>query len=103
MINYEYPNRKKNRVLLTLKHEEVLEGYFNQFDDAGHEKLSQTEIINLLTRLSICSDKLDAIELMQVMDVNNDGSIDLDEFLNAMDLVVRDGVMTGGGGGTATL
>eukprot|EP01052_Picozoa_sp_SAG31_P042900 SAG31_NODE_6967_length_1832_cov_1.098096_1_plen_352_part_10 len=87
------PNRRQ-RIMLTNDHERVLEDYFNQFDDHGEQNLSQTEIINLLMRLGICHDKLDAIELMETMDKDNDGRVDLGEFLGGMDRIVRDGIMT---------
>jgi predicted PurR-regulated permease PerM len=86
--------QRKARRLLTPAAEEVLEAYFNQFDDDGGGDLAQSEIINLMIRLNVVSDKLKAIELMERMDENNDGSVDMDEFLDAMDQVVEWGIMT---------
>ena len=64
----EVIKQRKVRRLLTPHAEEVLEAYFNQFDDDGGDELAQSEIINLMMRLNVVSDKLEAIELMERMD-----------------------------------
>ena len=52
---------------------------------------SSGEIIKLLLRLSVVGNQEDAIKVMRAMDENNDGSIDLREFLDGMDDIAVEG------------
>ena len=83
------------RVLLTRQEEGNLRYAYEMFDDDRSGDLSQGEIIKLLQRLSLVGNKEDAIAMMRRMDENNDGSIDIDEFLNFVDTALLEtGSMT---------
>jgi predicted PurR-regulated permease PerM len=71
--------------VMTIRHRQNLQAAFEMFDEDRSGELSQGEIIKLLLRLSVVGNQEDAIKVMREMDENNDGSIDLREFLDGMD------------------
>jgi hypothetical protein len=73
------------RVLLTTAEEGNLRYAFELFDIDRSGDLSQGEIIKLCMRLNLVGNKEDGIEMMRKMDVNNDGSVDIIEFLDFVD------------------
>lgn len=77
--------------VMTLRHRQNLQSAFEMFDEDHSGELSQGEIIKLLLRLSVVGNQEDAIKVMREMDVNNDGSIDLREFLDGMDDIAVQG------------
>ena len=77
--------------VMTVRHKANLKQAFEMFDEDDSGELSQGEIIKLLLRLSVVGNQADAIKVMQEIDVNNDGSIDLREFLDGMDKIADEG------------
>ena len=77
--------------VMTIRHRKNLQSAFEMFDEDRSGELSQGEIIKLLLRLSVVGNQEDAIKVMRAMDVNNDGSIDLREFLDGMEEIAVEG------------
>ena len=81
----------KGRSMLTKGEESNLRHAFEMFDHDRSGDLSQGEIIKLLLRMNMAGNKHDAIQTMRRMDVDCDGSVDINEFLNYMDS--EDGIL----------
>jgi hypothetical protein len=75
----------QGRETLTEREQANLRYAYNMFDDDRSGDLSQGEIIKLLQRLGVVGNKDDAIKMMRQMDQNNDGSVDINEFVAFFD------------------
>ena len=75
----------QGRQFLSIREESNLRYAYEMFDDDRSGDLSQGEIIKLLQRLNVVGNKDEAILMMRRMDVNNDGSVDVNEFIDFFD------------------